>query len=102
MVRSMIEYIGVPKYLWTEVVATAVYMLNILSTKVVLNQITYESWRGNKPKVIHLRVFGCISYSLMYSQARYKLDEKSMKCIFVGYSTQSKAYKLYNPLSGKL
>ena len=28
--------------------------------------------------------------------------KKSMKCIFVGYSTQSKAYKWYNPLSGKL
>jgi len=77
-------------------------MLNISPTKAVLNQTPYEAWRGNKPKVSHLRVFGCIAYSLVNSQARYKLDEKSKKCIFVGYSTQSKAYKLYNPLSGKI
>lgn len=28
---------------------------------------------------------------------RTKLEEKSEKCIFIGYSHQSKAYKLYNP-----
>lgn len=38
----------------------------------------------------------------MNSQARCKLDEKCEKCIFVGYSSQSKAYKLYNPVSGKI
>ncbi|XP_016721281.1 uncharacterized mitochondrial protein AtMg00820-like [Gossypium hirsutum] len=36
------------------------------------------------------------------SHNRSKLDEKSMKCIFVGYYSQSKSYRLYNPLSGKL
>jgi len=24
------------------------------------------------------------------------------KCIFIGYCTQSKAYRLYNPLNGKI
>jgi len=31
-----------------------------------------------------------------------KLDERSEKCIFVVYSLQSKAYRLYNPISGKV
>lgn len=31
-----------------------------------------------------------------------KLDEKSEKCIFIGYSHQSKAYRLYNPVSGNV
>ena len=73
----MIQDRGVPKYLWVEAVATVVYMLNISPTKVVLNKIPYKAWRGNNPKVNHLPVFGCISYSLMNSQARYKLDEKT-------------------------
>ncbi|KAH0633397.1 hypothetical protein KY284_036183 [Solanum tuberosum] len=100
--RSMMQARGVPKYFWAEAVATALYMLNISPTKVVLNQTPYEAWRGNKPKVSHLHVFGRIVYSLVNSQARYKLDEKSKICIFVGYNTQSKAYKLYNPLSEKI
>jgi len=47
-------------------------------------------------------VFGCIAYAMVHSQLRRKLDDKSEKCVFVGYSTQSKAYKLYNPVNGKV
>lgn len=30
-----------------------------------------------------------------------KLDNRSEKCIFVGYSEESRAYRLYNPISKK-
>ena len=30
-----------------------------------------------------------------------KLDDKSQKCIFVGYSEESKAYRFYNPITKK-
>ena len=52
--------------------------------------------------VSHLRVFGCIAYALIDSHNRSKLDEKSTRCIFVGYCTKSKAYRLYNPVGGKV
>lgn len=32
-------------------------------------------------------------------EKRKKFDEKGEKCIFIGYSEQSKAYKLYNPIT---
>lgn len=67
-----------------------------------MNRAPFEAWRGTRPSVSHLRVFGCIAYALVNSQFRHKLDEKSEKCIFIGYCTQSKAYRLYNPLSGKI
>ncbi|GJR77081.1 retrovirus-related pol polyprotein from transposon TNT 1-94 [Tanacetum coccineum] len=102
MARSMMNAKGVPKTFWAEAVATSVYLLNISPTKAVYNRTPYEAWKGNKPKVSHLRVFGCITYALINSNSRRKLDEKSVKCIFVGYSPQSKAYKLYDPLSGKV
>lgn len=38
----------------------------------------------------------------MPDERRSKLDEKSKKCIFVGYSETSKAYKLYNPITKKI
>lgn len=47
-----------------------------------------------------MKVFGCIAYALV--NIRSKLDEKSEKCIFIGCSPQSKAYRPYNPTSGKV
>lgn len=33
---------------------------------------------------------------------RRKLDDKSIKCIFLGVSEESKAYRLYDPLTKKI
>lgn len=99
MARSLLNARGLPVHFWGEAVATAVYLLNISPTKAVLDQTPYEAWMGRKPRV-HLKVFGCIAYALV--NLRSKLDEKSEKCIFIGYSPQSKAYRLYNPTNGKV
>ena len=36
------------------------------------------------------------------NQLRKKLDKKGQKCIFVGYSEDTKAYKLYDPVARKV
>ncbi|KAK9157521.1 hypothetical protein Scep_004095 [Stephania cephalantha] len=102
MARNMLTASGLSNEFWAEAVATSIYLLNISPTRAVMNQTPYEAWCGRRPSVSHLRVFGCISYALVNSQVRQKLDEKSEKCIFVGYCNQSKAYRLYNPLSGQI
>ena len=48
-----------------------------------------------------MRVFGCVAYAHIPDQLRKKLDSKGEKCIFVGYSDESKAYRLYNPSTKK-
>ncbi|KAL5759339.1 hypothetical protein ACOSQ2_018177 [Xanthoceras sorbifolium] len=47
-------------------------------------------------------VFGCIAYAHIADEKRKKLDDKGEKCIFLGVSDQSKAYKLYNPITKKI
>ena len=42
-----------------------------------------------KPFVAHQCVFGCLAYALVLEQHRRKLDDKAMKCIFVGYNSKS-------------
>ncbi|KAM2792748.1 hypothetical protein PS2_004361 [Malus domestica] len=61
-----------------------------------------EAWSGYKPNVAHLRVFGCVAYAQVLEAKMRKLDDRGEECVFVGYSEESKAYKLYNPLTGKL
>ncbi|RVW26239.1 Retrovirus-related Pol polyprotein from transposon TNT 1-94 [Vitis vinifera] len=102
MARSMMKAKNLSNHFWAEGVATAVYLLNISPTKAVLNRTPYEAWYGRKPWVSHLKVFGSVAYTLIDSHNRSKLDEKSVKCIFIGYCSQSKGYKLYNPVSGKI
>lgn len=61
-----------------------------------------EAWSGRKPTVDHFKIFGCIAYAHIPDQKRLKLDNKGEKCIFLGVSDQSKAYKLYNPITKKI
>jgi hypothetical protein len=47
-------------------------------------------------------VFGCIAYAHVPDEKRKKLDDKGVKCIFLGISEHSKAYKLLNPITKKI
>ena len=38
----------------------------------------------------------------MPQQQRRKLDDKAVKCIFVGYSSESKGYHLYHPQTKRI
>ena len=55
-----------------------------------------------KHSVSRLKVFGCVAYAHVPDELRKKLDKKGHKCIFVGYSKDTKAYKLYDPVTRKL
>lgn len=47
-------------------------------------------------------MFGCIAFALTPSKSLHKLDERTQKCIILGYCLDSKAYKLYNPFVHKV
>jgi hypothetical protein len=51
--------------------------------------------------VAHLKVFGCVTYTHAPDELRNKLDKKGWKCIFVGYSEETKSYKMYDPVTSK-
>jgi hypothetical protein len=62
----------------------------------------FEAWSERKSSIKYLKVFGCICYAQIPKEKRYKLDEKSEKYIFVGYSSMSKGYRLYNLKNNKI
>eukprot|EP00253_Pinus_taeda_P024602 PITA_24602 len=95
MARSMLKANHLPNDYWAEAVYCAVYILNRCPTKAVMNEVLEEAWSGRKQGVTHMRVFGCVAYAHIPDQLRRKLDSKGEKCIFIGYSEESKAYRLY-------
>ncbi|KAL1549228.1 hypothetical protein AAHA92_17358 [Salvia divinorum] len=60
-----------------------------------------EAWSGRKPRIAHLRVFRSKAYVHLPDQAMSKLDDKSKPFIFIGYDSNSKGYKLYDPTMQK-
>ena len=61
-----------------------------------------KAWSGRKPIVDHFKIFGSIAYAHVPDEKRKKLDDKGEKCVFLGVSDASKAYKLFNPLTKKI
>ena len=102
MARSMMKEKGLPTEFWGEAVATVVYLINRSPTKVVYDKIPMEAWSQGRWTVEHLRVFGCVAYAHVPKEQRQKLDDKGVKCIFIGYSSESKEYRLYDPLNKKM
>ena len=100
-VRAMIIDSDLLKTFWTEAIATATYARNRLPTKAIWTT-PHECWFGCKPNISHLKVFGCIAYSHLPAALCQKLDSKAERITFVGCSSRSKGYRLYDPISIKL
>lgn len=101
MSRLMLLDAKFPKKFWAEAVSvsTAVYLRNHCPTKAVKSKTPYEAWYGQKPKVDHLRVFGCDAYTHVPKDEWGKLDRK---CVLLGYSKMTKGYRLYDPVKDKV
>lgn len=61
-----------------------------------------EAWNGVKPNVEHFRVWGCLAHTHITDEKRGKLDDKSIVCVLLGFSEESKGYRLYNPQTKKM
>ena len=85
-----------PHKFWAEALSTAAYLRNRSPTKSVERMTPFEAWNGEKPKVDHLRTFGCASYAHVAKDERQKLDSKATKCILLGYGSETKGYRLYD------
>ena len=75
---------------------------NQISTKDVKDLTPFEVWYGYKPSLMFLRVFGCLCSIYIPQVKRYKLDKKAQAGIFVGYSTISKADKVFQPHTSRV
>ena len=95
--RSMMFHMKVPKGFWADAVMTATYLINRIPTKVLDDLSPFEVLNKTKPSLDHLRVFGCVCFVLVPGELRNKLEPKSTRAMFIGYSTTQKGYKCYNP-----
>ena len=101
-VRSMLSHANLPHKFWGEALSTVAYLRNRSPTKAVNEMTPHEAWTGEKPKVDHLRIFGCQVFVHIPKDERKTLDSKSKKCVLMGYETTTKGYRLYDPYKRKV
>ncbi|WZY72206.1 hypothetical protein YC2023_004446 [Brassica napus] len=95
--RSMMFQSNVPKKFWSDVVATACYLINRTPTLILQGQSPFEVLNQYKPSLEHMKVFGCLCFVMVPGEIRNKLEAKSSKAMFIGYSSSQKGYKCYDP-----
>jgi len=100
--RAMLNEKNLPNYFSAEAVATIVYIMNRTPTTAVHGMTPKEKFTGKKLDVSHLKVFGCIAYVHVPNEKKLKLDPKIEKCIFIGYFSEQKGYRCFNPSTRKL
>ncbi|MCO5583107.1 hypothetical protein L7F22_037015 [Adiantum nelumboides] len=102
MARCMLKSKDLSSRFWLEAAMCANYVRNRCPIKALKSMIAYEAWNGRVPVVTHMRIFGSLAYVHVPAHQRHKLEAKALKCIFVGYSSESKGYQLYVPSTQKI
>ncbi|GJV75037.1 zinc finger, CCHC-type containing protein [Tanacetum coccineum] len=100
--RCMMKATNMPQNFWAEAVRHAIYILNSVPTKALEDITPYEAIKQRKPNLENLRIFGCIAYAKVPSQHLTKLDDRSIKMVYLGNEQGSKAYRLFDPTTQRV
>ena len=98
--RSLMFSTHVPKHFLGEAVLTATYLINRMPSRILKFKTPCQSLLQIFPhtKIISSldpKIFGCLAFVHIHQQHHSKLDPKSIKCTFIGYSSHQKGIQLY-------
>ncbi|GJS10051.1 retrovirus-related pol polyprotein from transposon TNT 1-94 [Tanacetum coccineum] len=94
--RTMLSVAKVPLFFWAEAIATTCFTQNHSLVIPRHEKTPYHIINDRKPSVKFFHIFCSLCYIVKYGENLDKMKEKSDACIFVGYSTQSRSYMVYN------
>ena len=100
--RALLFTANVPKHFWGDAILTACYLINRMPSRVLNYKQPLSVLRDFYPESRHfsevdLRVFGCTAFVHNSDPTRGKLDPRSFKCVFLGYSSTQKGFRCYSP-----
>lgn len=105
--RALMLAMNVPHYLWGDAVLTAAYLINRVPSRVLNHRTPLSCLKEFFPdnrlhSNLPLKVFGCTVFVHITDVGRSKLAPKAEKCVFIGYATNQKGYKVFNPKTKKI
>nr|GFB07674.1 retrovirus-related Pol polyprotein from transposon TNT 1-94 [Tanacetum cinerariifolium] len=94
--RTMLSTAKVPLFFWAEAIATACFTQNRSLVIPRHEKTPCHIINERKPSVKFFHIFGSVCYIVRDGENLDKMKEKGNECIFVGYSNQSRAYRVFN------
>jgi hypothetical protein len=84
--------------MWNFSIQHVVHIINRLPSPLLNSKCPYELLFKIPPSLIHLKIFGCLSYATTLQAHRTKFNSRARKCVFIGYKDGTKGYILYDLL----
>ncbi|GJZ11404.1 retrovirus-related pol polyprotein from transposon TNT 1-94 [Tanacetum coccineum] len=100
--RTMLTFANLPLFLWAKAIAIACFTQNRSIIHKSFDKTPYEIINKRKSNIKFFHVFGCRCYLLNDSDDVGKLNAKGDIGVFVGYSKESAAYRIYNKRTRKI
>ncbi|GJT05611.1 putative ribonuclease H-like domain-containing protein [Tanacetum coccineum] len=94
--RTMLADLFLPNTFWAEAFSTACYVLNRILVTKPQNKTPYDLIIGKIQIISYIRPFGCHVTILNTIDHLGKFEGKSDEGFLVGYSLNSKAFRVYN------
>nr|GEY92803.1 Gag-Pol polyprotein [Tanacetum cinerariifolium] len=94
--RTMLSVAKVPLFFRAEAIYTACFTQNRSLVIPRHEKTPYHIINDRKPSVKFFHIFGSLCYIVKDGENLDKRKEKGDACIFVGYSTQSRSYIVFN------
>ncbi|KAL0554223.1 hypothetical protein IC582_008140 [Cucumis melo] len=101
-VRALLLSVSCPEKFWGEAALTSVYTINHLPSSVLQNISPFERLYGTPPNYSNLKVFGCACFVLLHPHEHIKLEPRARLYCFLGYGTEHKGFRCWDPLSNRL
>nr|GFA83597.1 retrovirus-related Pol polyprotein from transposon TNT 1-94 [Tanacetum cinerariifolium] len=100
--RTMLIFSCASLFLWAKAIATVCFTQNRSIINRRFNKTPYELINGRKPDISFLHAFGVLCYPKNDREDIVKLGAKGDIDFFIGYSTDSYAYRVYNRRTKKI
>nr|GFB26286.1 hypothetical protein [Tanacetum cinerariifolium] len=94
--QTMLNAAKVPLFFWDEAISTTCFTQNRSLVIPRHEKTPYHIINDRKPLVKFFLIFGSVCYIVRDGENLDKMKEKGDECIFVGYSNQSRAYRVFN------
>jgi histone deacetylase 1/2 len=99
---ALLAQASMPLKFWDEAFLTATYLINMLPSSVINQEIPMTRLLQETPDFSSLRVFGCACWPNLRPYNTRKLAFRSKQCVFIGYGHIHKGVKCLDVSTGRV